>query len=149
MSHEPQVSPRGTQARRSGDTRLRSADKTAALPRPLDDGSAANEHDDRAAIVTVNGPVRRSDIPELCRRIRTAMGHGRMELVACDLQTLTQCDMTVVHALARMQLTAQPRGRSIYLLHAPAQLLDVRSATGLDHVLPAARREPGQSCSDP
>lgn len=98
-------------------------------------------HPQRAAVITIEPPVRSSEIPVLCRRVRTALADESVGVVACDIGALTHCDVTIVDVLVRMQLTARLLGRSICLLHASPEFVETLAATGLADVLPVSRDE--------
>jgi ABC-type transporter Mla MlaB component len=81
-------------------------------------------------------PASPDAIEALCRRVRRALRGTDDIVLICDLQRVTEPDVTVIEALARMQLTARRLGRSIELRHACPQVQELVRLAGLADVLP-------------
>jgi ABC-type transporter Mla MlaB component len=80
-------------------------------------------------------PASADAIDALCRRVELAL-RATDDVVICDLRRATEPDVTVIDALARMQLTARRLGRSIHLRHACPQVQELLRLAGLAEVLP-------------
>jgi hypothetical protein len=63
-----------------------------------------------------------------------AAAHPPSSVVECDVRGVTP-DAITVEALARLQLIARRGGRTLRLLNASAELLDVVEFMGLGHIL--------------
>ena len=53
------------------------------------------------------------------------------KLVICDVTALTEPDLEIVDALARLELAARRRGARLLLVHAPADLCRLLDLSGL------------------
>jgi ABC-type transporter Mla MlaB component len=97
-------------------------------------------------VLAISGPISRADIPWLCRRVRSMLQDGDVELVVCDLAGVRAPDAVTLDALARMQLAARRSGRHMRVRHACDELRDLVTLTGLSEVLPCAGSglEPGR-----
>jgi anti-anti-sigma regulatory factor len=84
----------------------------------------------------VDVPATRETISALCHRVAAALEVCDEAVVVCDLRTVTDPDMTVIDALARMQLTARRHGRALRLREACPALRDLLALAGLTEVLP-------------
>jgi hypothetical protein len=67
------------------------------------------------------------------------MGAAPTRAIVCDVGALAP-DVTTVDALARLQLTAQRRGRELRLEGATRELAELLAFLGLDDVLPVEPR---------
>jgi ABC-type transporter Mla MlaB component len=98
-------------------------------------------------VLSLEGPIDRAGIPELCTRVSVHLESGDVELVICDVAAIAHPDAATVDALAQLQLTARRLGRRIRLRHACGELRDLLDLMGLEDVLPvradAGLAEPG------
>jgi ABC-type transporter Mla MlaB component len=83
----------------------------------------------------VHGPIARSDLPGLCRRICSALGGFEAVDVVCDVRGV-ESDAVTVDALARLQLAARRRRCRILLRNASVELKELVRFMGLEDVLP-------------
>ncbi|HEY7130743.1 MAG TPA: STAS domain-containing protein [Candidatus Limnocylindrales bacterium] len=60
------------------------------------------------------------------------------EVVDVDVRALKRCDVGTVDALARFALVARREGRSIRLVNAPPELVELVALSGLTRVLPSS-----------
>jgi ABC-type transporter Mla MlaB component len=90
--------------------------------------------------MVVDGPVTRTDIPDLCARARCELeGRGADRLV-CDVSGLERADAVAVDALARVHLTVRRLGATLELQGADLELVGLLAWMGLDRVLRATDR---------
>jgi anti-anti-sigma regulatory factor len=75
-------------------------------------------------------------VSALCQRVAAALSACDDAVLVCDLRTVTDPDMTVIDALARMQLTARRHGRVLRLRNACPALRELLTLAGLTEVLP-------------
>lgn len=90
----------------------------------------------RTIILDLRGPIARAAVPGLCERVRVLLAGGDVDLVTVEVGGLARPDHVAIDALARLQLTARRRGRSIRLRHVRAKLRDLLVLTGLSEELP-------------
>ncbi|MET9022363.1 STAS domain-containing protein [Actinopolymorpha sp. NPDC004070] len=90
-----------------------------------------------ALVVFLEGPIGRSEIPDLCARFEELLGEGPGRRVICDVAGLTECDAVAVEALARLQLTARRLGCHLWLRHAGCELRQLIALVGLADVVPS------------
>jgi hypothetical protein len=83
----------------------------------------------------VHGPIARSDLPGLCRRVCSALSGFEAVDVVCDMRGV-EPDAVTVDALARLQLAARRHRCRIVLRNASAQLQELVGFMGLEDVLP-------------
>lgn len=96
-----------------------------------------------AVELTVHGPIRRSDLPGLCARIRALLETTELDAVLCSVRGV-EPDAVTVDALARLQLAARRHRCRVLIRHASAELLDLVAFMGLEDVLaPNPRGEQG------
>ncbi|MFD2078526.1 STAS domain-containing protein [Actinopolymorpha cephalotaxi] len=88
-------------------------------------------------MVFLEGPIERSEIPDLCARFAALLGERPGRSVICDVAGLTESDAVAVEALARLQLTAGRLGRRLWLRHAPCGLRRLIALVGLADVVPS------------
>jgi hypothetical protein len=93
-----------------------------------------------AIVFTIDGPVARADLLELCDRLRGLLERSDADVVLCDVGAVVPADAVTIDALARLQLTALRVGRRIVLRHASTELHELLAFMGLVIVL---RVEPG------
>jgi hypothetical protein len=92
---------------------------------------------DRALIVVpAEAPVPPEAMVELCRQMVEALAHSRQKALVCDLGRVTAADLTVIEALARMQLVARRRGCAIEFRHVGYGVRELLALSGLCDVLP-------------
>jgi ABC-type transporter Mla MlaB component len=89
-------------------------------------------------VLALSDSITRADIQRLCDWVRSVLGHGRVELVACDVAAILSPDAVTLDALSRLQLTARRSGGRVLLLHARVELRELVALTGLSEVLPCA-----------
>jgi len=86
-------------------------------------------------------------VDELCDRFRDTLDEGCTVApdtpVVCDVAGLGPADLATIHALARLQLLARRRGRSIKLRGPSRFLLELIELVGLGESLRADRNPPG------
>jgi hypothetical protein len=83
-------------------------------------------------------PIRRADLPPHCARV-CGLLEGSDSVIRCIVDA-TEPDAVTVDALARLQVAARRRGRSIVLERASPALLELVQLMGLEEVLlPAVR----------
>lgn len=87
-------------------------------------------------------PADAHTIAALCRSVRLALEETDDVVLVCDLRMATTPDVTLLDALARMQLTARRVGGSIQLRHACPQLQELLRLTGLTEVFPLVSELP-------
>jgi ABC-type transporter Mla MlaB component len=87
------------------------------------------------ATFSVYGPIRREDLPGLCRRVCTLLERTRAGVVVCDVSSV-EPDAVTVDALARLQLAAHRHGCQVRLCNASDELLELVGFMGLRDVLP-------------
>jgi ABC-type transporter Mla MlaB component len=91
--------------------------------------------DPQPVMFAIAGPIARSDLSGLCRRICGLLDVYRAETVFCDASDVP-ADAVTVDALARLQLAAHRYGCQIRLQGASAELLELLAFMGLANVLP-------------
>ena len=92
----------------------------------------------QAASVTfeIRGPIARSDLPGLCRRVCALLAECDPVVAYCEVGSVDP-DAVTIDALARLQLAARRRGCQIRLRHASPALLELLAFLGLSDVIPA------------
>jgi hypothetical protein len=90
-------------------------------------------------VLRVRGRIDPGDVEPLVTRLRGLLA-DRGGTVVCDVGDLVGPDLVAMDALARMQLVARSGGRTIRLLRARPDLLELLELCGLWDVVPA---EPG------
>ena len=86
---------------------------------------------DRFAIY---GPIERSDLPGLCRRVCSLLERSRARVMLCDV-TGVAAGAVCVDALARLALAGQRRGCLIRLHGVSPELAALVALMGLEEVL--------------
>jgi STAS domain len=87
-------------------------------------------------VVVVTGPIARSQLPKLCKRVRHLLERSPAELIVCDVGAMDPPDGETVEAMARLQLTALRMGRRVRFLDASGELRELLSFSGLADVVP-------------
>jgi hypothetical protein len=82
---------------------------------------------------TVEGPIRRDDLPGLCERVGGLLARHDPGVALCDVATVT-ADAVSVEALSRLQLAARRYGFRVQLENASAELVDLVAFLGLADV---------------
>ena len=88
----------------------------------------------RTIVLPLGGPLARADVPRLCDRGTELLVSSGAEVLACDASGLAEADCVAVDAIARLQLTARRLGRRICVRHAPMELEELLSFTGLAEI---------------
>lgn len=88
-------------------------------------------------VLVLPGRIEPSDLPELCRRLRSVAAATERSVVVCDASALQDPDAAAVDVLARLQLAARRRGFTIALTDTPVKLYDLLELAGLASVLPS------------
>lgn len=87
--------------------------------------------------VLVLGPAIDPDgVPGLCERLAERVRRGGAARVVCDVGAITEPDVAVVAALARLRLTARRLHCPMELHHVQPRLRELIAFAGLDEVLP-------------
>ena len=84
--------------------------------------------------LSIRAPLRREDLPGLCRRVGALFDASRGSTALCDVAEVV-ADAVAVDALARLQVVARKRGCLVRLRGASAELRDLVAFMGLDDVL--------------
>jgi ABC-type transporter Mla MlaB component len=87
--------------------------------------------------LAINGPIMRSDLPGLYRRVCARLTSEAPALVVCEVQGVV-ADAVTVDALARLALAARRHGCQFKLLGASEELLALVSFVGLADVFPSS-----------
>jgi ABC-type transporter Mla MlaB component len=83
----------------------------------------------------VEGPIARSDVPEIVARLCALLEHREAPIVVCRLRAV-HASAESLEALARLQLIARRYGSRIQLTGASAALLELIAYAGMQDVLP-------------
>jgi ABC-type transporter Mla MlaB component len=84
----------------------------------------------------ISGPITRSDLPGLCKRVCSVLTRGGAAVAFCDVTGISP-DAVTVDALARLQLAAGRHRCQVRLCHASDELLELVAFMGLTEVLEA------------
>lgn len=99
-------------------------------------------------LIFLEGPIERSEIPDLCARFEDLLGERPGRRVICDVAGLAESDAVAVEALARLQLTARRLGCRLWLRHAGCGLRQLIALVGLSDVVPSLpAATPTQGCA--
>ena len=90
----------------------------------------------RPVAVTIRGPLQRTDLPGLYKRVCALFTANPGATLVCDV-TEVAIDAVAVEALARLQLGARRHGCTVRLLSAPRELIELASFMGLEDVVAA------------
>jgi ABC-type transporter Mla MlaB component len=88
---------------------------------------------------TITGPIARSDLEGLCKRVCTIFENSDARVALCDVSGV-EPDAVTVDALARLQVAARRRGCRVHLQNASAELVELVEFMGLEDVLVETRR---------
>jgi len=86
--------------------------------------------------ILIGGPIARSDLPGLCRRVCALLEGCDAAVAVCDVDGIT-ADAVTVDALARLQLAAGRHQCRMRLRGASPQLRELVTLMGLRDVLSA------------
>lgn len=96
------------------------------------------------AVVVVAGPMGSTDPSTLCERARAMLADSDADVVVCDVDSVTEADLGIIDALARLALAAHRLGRPVVLRDAAPELRELLAFAGLAGVvpcLPGSRRK--------
>jgi ABC-type transporter Mla MlaB component len=88
----------------------------------------------RTLELAVQGPIDRSDLPGLARRVCALLEASTAEIAVCDVRGV-EPDAVTVDALARLQLAARRQRCRVILRNASEELIDLVAFMGLEDVL--------------
>ncbi|MDX6477337.1 MAG: hypothetical protein QOH95_2848, partial [Gaiellaceae bacterium] len=88
----------------------------------------------RTITFAITGPIARSDLAGLCKRVCSLFERGAVSVALCDV-TNVEVDAVTVDALARLQLAARRRNCVVQLRNASSELLELVEFMGLANVL--------------
>ena len=88
-------------------------------------------------IFTAGASIDRSDIPIICRSVRSSIELTSAQWVAFDMAALAHTDVVVVEALARLHMTLRRAGCDLRLRNVRPHLKDLVRFVGIEDVLPA------------
>lgn len=104
----------------------------------MDDGQQPS--DDATSVLVVEGVLDDPVVDALCARLQRLLADDYAvepgAPVTCDVGNLAGPDLVTINALARLQLVAGRRGRSIRLQNASRSLVELIRFVGLDDVVP-------------
>jgi anti-anti-sigma regulatory factor len=99
--------------------------------------------------IGASGRIDRTEIAELCERVRVLLGDDAVDQIVCDVGAVMAPDAVTIDALARLQLTAKRMGCEMRIRRASPELRDLIAFMGLSGVVPLsdqsaveARRQP-------
>ena len=93
----------------------------------------------RTLELAVQGPIGRSDLPGLARRVCALLEASTADVAVCDVRDV-EPDAVTVDALARLQLVARRQRCRVILRNASEELVDLVAFMGLEDVLTATPR---------
>jgi hypothetical protein len=85
-------------------------------------------------LLSLGGPLARSDLPALCERGRTLLDESGADVLVCDAGALVETDAVALEAIARLQLTARRLGSRICVRNAAVELQELLRFTGLAEI---------------
>jgi ABC-type transporter Mla MlaB component len=85
-------------------------------------------------VVSVAGPLARTDVPALCERAKKQLEASGADLVVCDVRELAEADVCAIDLIARLELTARRLGARVCIRHASKPLRDLLALTGIAEV---------------
>jgi ABC-type transporter Mla MlaB component len=88
----------------------------------------------RTIAFAIEGPIERTDLPDLCDRVCGLLQGGGSATALCDVRGVDP-DAVTVDALARLQLAARRHGCQVRLRNASDELRELVALMGLDDVL--------------
>jgi len=97
-------------------------------------GARPTEAPTAAMVLVVEAPIERADIPGLCARVCRLLEESDAPTVVCDVGAHAP-DAVTLDALARLQLAASRRGKSIELHRTSGELRALLELMGLGEVL--------------
>ena len=90
--------------------------------------------------IGASGRIDRTDIPELCERVRVLLADDATDQLVCDVGAIIAPDAVTIDALARLQLTAKRMGCEVRIRRASPELRDLIAFMGLSGVVPLSDR---------
>ena len=84
-----------------------------------------------AVVCRISGRIEPDDVGRLSDRLLATLEGAGAPLVLCDIGALTDIDVTVVDALARLQLVAGRRGSEVRVRRARPEVLELLDLSGL------------------
>ena len=91
-------------------------------------------------VLRVCSPASATRIDQMCDELRVLIAQTDYGPVPCDVDALRPPDLTAIEALARLQLTARRLNRSICLINASRDLVDLLEFAGLADLCPSRRK---------
>ena len=88
----------------------------------------------RTVVFPLDGPISRTDLPELCERMSVLLTRTGAHVAVCDVSR-AKADAVTVDAVAQLRLTALRLGRSPRLRGASSELADLLAFMGLRDTL--------------
>lgn len=98
--------------------------------------------DDGCLVVQLQAPVGAHDVPRLCEQVCDVLAGGDVRDVVCEVHD--PVDLSVVDALARLQLAARRLDRQVRLRPVGAQAGELLGLCGLTDAVPQASEPGGQ-----
>lgn len=86
-------------------------------------------------LIRLRGPIARSEIPDLCGRLRVLLERTDADLLLYDVEAITAPDCATVDGLARLRLTARQMGLAMQLRHTSSGLHELLELAGLCDVV--------------
>ena len=90
----------------------------------------------RTIAFAIHGPIARSDLPGLSKRVCSLLAASEADVALCDVRDVGP-DAVTVEALARLQLAARRYGCRVRLVNPSDELLELVAFVGLAAVLKA------------
>ena len=112
-----------------------------ARPTPRD-GVPRITRDGATVVVAFVGPIAGADVPQLCERLRTAVGRRGTDLVVYDVGAIPDPDMVAVDSVARLALTAIRMGCDVRLRLASCGWQQLLCLAGLGEAIPPTAASP-------
>jgi ABC-type transporter Mla MlaB component len=88
----------------------------------------------RTIAIAVGGPIDRSDLPGLCKRLCALLQTTGADVVLCDVSAV-RTDAVTIDALARLRVVAGRHGCEVRLQNGSDELRDLLAFMGLSEVL--------------
>jgi hypothetical protein len=89
--------------------------------------------------LAVRGRIDPGDVEALVAQVERALDRSSSGPVTCDVAALVDPDLVAMDALARMQLAARTRGRTVRLRDPTRDLADLLALCGMWDVFPVDR----------
>ncbi len=88
-----------------------------------------------SVLVTLDGPRAPDDVRKLCDGVSAMLERTAAHRLICDVGRITEPDVVIVDALARLQLIARRMGRDARLQHASTEIAELIVLVGLGDVI--------------